>query len=145
MRKLLLGIDLGTSACKVVAFTPEGEVVAHSSAAYPVFYPAAGWAEQDPEDWWRAACDAIRQMLTQNIAPGEICGIGIDGQSWSAVAVDSRGEVLCNTPIWMDTRAEKICDRWRKELGEERLLFKSGNPVRVVIRCCNPTVFWFTA
>ena len=91
MRKLLLGIDLGTSACKVVAFTPEGEVVAHSSAAYPVFYPAAGWAEQDPEDWWRAACDAIREMLAQNIAPGEICGIGIDGQSWSAVAVDSRG------------------------------------------------------
>lgn len=141
MRKLLLGIDLGTSACKVVAFTPEGEVVAHSSAAYPVFYPAAGWAEQDPEDWWRAACDAIRQMLAQNIAPGEICGIGIDGQSWSAVAVDSRGEVLCNTPIWMDTRAEKICDCWRKEFGEECLLFKSGNPVQPMYTM--PKVRWY--
>ena len=71
MRKLLLGIDLGTSACKVVAFTPEGEVVAHSSAAYPVFYPAAGWAEQDPEDVYKrqastsAALSSVRRRRTQ--------------------------------------------------------------------------------
>ena len=55
----------------------------------PVYYPKPGWAEQNPEDWWNTICQVLPEMLQKaEISPDEIAGIGIDGQSWSAIAVD---------------------------------------------------------
>ena len=114
-KKYLLGIDIGTSACKVALFDREGQVLAAANGDYPVYYPHEGWAEQNPEEWWTAVCGATRKVITQaGIQPEEIAGVGIDGQSWSAIAIDKEGKVLTNTPIWMDTRAQSICDRLNK-------------------------------
>ena len=127
----MLGIDIGTSACKVAAFDREGPVKAHAAADYPVYYPKEGWAEQDPEDWWNAVCTAVRAVLEKgSIKPEEIAGIGIDGQSWSAIPVDREGNVLCRTPIWMDTRASGICDRLNQEIGKERIFGTAGNSLQ---------------
>ena len=118
----LLGIDIGTSACKVAVFDREGQVKAAVTGDYPVYYPREGWVEQNPEEWWEAVCQAIREVLEKGrIAPEEIAGIGIDGQSWSAIAIDKEGKVLTNTPIWMDTRAQEICDRLNREMGENEI------------------------
>lgn len=128
---MLLGIDVGTSACKVACFTPEGEVIISKSTGYPVYYPKAGWAEQNPEDWWEAVSQAIKGMLHESgIDPKDITGIGIDGQSWSAVAIDRNGEVLANTPIWMDTRAKGICDRLNEQVGQEKIVQLAGNSLQ---------------
>ena len=54
MADLLLGIDIGTSACKAAVFTLDGQVAAQCSEEYEVFYPQPGWAEQNPDDWWNA-------------------------------------------------------------------------------------------
>ncbi|MEG2316915.1 MAG: FGGY family carbohydrate kinase, partial [Clostridia bacterium] len=94
----LLGIDLGTSACKVALFAPDGSVVAQATADYPVFYPKPGWAEQNPEDWWQAVQRALHEVL-EGVNAADIAGIGVDGQSWSAILMDQAGEVLANTPI----------------------------------------------
>lgn len=111
MGEYLLGIDIGTSACKIAVFAKGGTVKATGTGDYQVYYPHPGWAEQNPEEWWEAVCDAIPRVLVKgNISPEEIKGIGIDGQSWSAIAVDKDGNVLTNTPIWMDTRATDICE-----------------------------------
>jgi len=59
----LLGIDIGTSSCKATVFAPDGTAVVSASASYPVYYPKSGWAEQDPEDWWNGACEALRLIL----------------------------------------------------------------------------------
>ena len=59
----LMGIDIGTSACKVAVFDRQGQVLASASGDYPVYYPREGWAEQDPEEWWSAVCGAVRQVL----------------------------------------------------------------------------------
>lgn len=127
-QRYLLGIDIGTSACKVAVFSAEGQVVASASAEYPVYYPQPGWAEQNPEDWWNGVCLAISQVLKQrNISAEEIAGIGIDGQSWSAVAIDTSGKVLINTPIWMDTRTQEICSRLNEEIGADRIFELCGN------------------
>ncbi|MCR5487647.1 MAG: carbohydrate kinase, partial [Lachnospiraceae bacterium] len=84
MRDLLLGIDIGTSSCKVAAFTPEGKVAAAKSAEYEVFRPKPGWAEQNPEDWMEGICDSIRRIFSEtDVKAEEIRGIGVDGQSWS--------------------------------------------------------------
>lgn len=141
MREVLLGIDVGTSACKVVAFLKDGSVLAHASAPYRVYYPHTGWAEQEPDEWWNGVCNAIHQVIEKGVSPREICGIGIDGQSWSAIAVDKRGSVLCRTPIWMDTRASEQC-RWMKEQCKEERLFRvSGNSLQPVYTM--PKVLWY--
>lgn len=128
MKSLLLGIDIGTSACKIAVFEKNGTVAAAGSGEYPVYYPQAGWAEQNPDEWWQAVCQTIQKVLKEGgIDPNQIAGIGIDGQSWSAVAIDKEGTVLTNTPIWMDTRAQSICDRLNRKLGAYNIFDLCGN------------------
>jgi xylulokinase len=142
VEKLLLGIDIGTSACKVAAFTVDGRVVAQSTQAYPVYYPAADYVEQDPREWWKGVCDGIRETLALgSIDPAQIAGIGIDGQSWSAIPVDKAGNVLHNTPIWMDTRSFEICDRVTQRVGFDRILDISGNAFQPTYS--TPKMLWF--
>lgn len=127
-KQYLLGIDIGTSACKVALFAQNGKVEAAVSESYPVYYPHPGWAEQNPDEWWEAVCSAIWKVISSSgIAADEIAGIGIDGQSWSAIAIDKNGEVLTNTPIWMDTRAQSICERVNAQVGAEKIFELCGN------------------
>ena len=127
-KSYLLGIDIGTSACKVAAFDREGKVLAAANGDYPVYYPQEGRAEQNPEEWWSAVCKATKETIQKaGIAPEEIAGVGIDGQSWSAIAIDKEGKVLTNTPIWMDTRAQSICDRLNEEIGADKIFEVAGN------------------
>lgn len=127
-RQYLLGIDIGTSACKIAIFSKDGRVEAAASRTYPVYYPQPGWAEQNPDEWWEAVCESILDVLdVSSISPADIAGIGIDGQSWSAIAVDKEGKVLTNTPIWMDTRAQSICDRINAQIGAEKIFGLCGN------------------
>lgn len=130
-KEYLLGIDIGTSACKTALFTREGKVVAAATEDYPVYYPHSGWAEQNPEEWWNAVCQAIQKALRSGkICPEEIAGIGIDGQSWSAIPIDTEGNVIANTPIWMDTRAQDICERLNHEIGKDRIFELAGNSLQ---------------
>ena len=131
MKSYLLGIDIGTSACKVAVFDRNGKVLAAASGDYPVYYPHEGWAEQNPEEWWDAVCRATKETIQKaDITADEIAGIGIDGQSWSAIPIDREGNVLANTPIWMDTRAQSICDRLNQEIGQEEIFEVAGNSLQ---------------
>ena len=130
-KNFLLGIDIGTSACKIAVFDRNGQVMASATGDYPVYYPQEGWAQQNPEEWWDAVCGAIQKCLsTGNIDPEQIAGVGIDGQSWSAIAIDNQGRVLTDTPIWMDTRAQEICNRLNEEIGTEKIFLLAGNSLQ---------------
>ncbi len=142
MATYLLGIDIGTSACKVALFSAQGAVQAAATSEYPVHYPHPSWAEQDPNAWWDAVCDAIRTMLAERgIAPRDIAGVGIDGQSWSAIAIDAAGNVLTRTPIWTDTRAAEICARLKNEVGEQQVFALCGNPLEPMYTL--PKILWY--
>ncbi len=128
MGKYLMGIDIGTSACKVAIFDKTGKVLAAKSSDYNVYYPKPGYVEQNPEEWWDAVCIATKEAIREaDIDPKEITGVGIDGQSWSAIAIDHKGNVLTNTPIWMDTRATDICERLNQKIGAEKIFELAGN------------------
>lgn len=141
MADVLLGIDIGTSACKAAAFAADGVVLAKATESYPVEYPKAGWAEQDPGEWWNAVCRAIRSLLKQGVLARDVRGVGVDGQSWSAVAVDRAGNVLGPTPIWFDTRAGLQCEQMKYRCGGEKLFSVSGNPLQPTYTM--PKVLWY--
>ena len=142
MKTYLIGIDIGTSGCKIAVFNKAGEVLAAQSGTYPVYYPKPGWAEQNPEDWWNTICQVLPEMLQKaEISPDEIAGIGIDGQSWSAIAVDENGNVLTNTPIWMDTRAQDICDELNERIGKDRIFKLCGNSLQPSYT--TPKIVWY--
>lgn len=76
-----MGIDIGTSACKVAVFGSGGNVLAQANQAYEVYYPKQGWAEQDADQWWQAICLAIQKVLgADGVSAADICAIGVDGQ-----------------------------------------------------------------
>lgn len=142
MGNLLLGIDIGTSACKVALFEKNGKVLAQSNQPYQLYYPNPGWVEQDPDEWWDAICDGIKDVLKlSGVSPDEIAGIGIDGQSWSAIPVDREGNCLHRTPIWMDTRARNICQSVLDEVGFDTIFDVAGNGFEPSYT--TPKMLWF--
>ena len=80
MGKLLLGIDIGTSACKVAVFDEDGRVLAQASRDYRVYYPKSGRAEQDPEEWWSAICEGIKEVLSGREAARQL---GVDNHTFA--------------------------------------------------------------
>lgn len=132
MADLLLGIDIGTSGCKIAAFNADdGGVVCSVAEEYPLHYPAPGYVEQDPDDWWDAVCRGTKRMiLDAHIDPADIAGAGVAGQSWAAIAIDTDGHVLARNPIWMDTRSDEICRRLNDTIGADAIFAISGNPLK---------------
>jgi xylulokinase len=125
----LLGIDLGTSGTKTVLFDIEGNTICSKTIEYPLYQPRNGWAEQDPSDWWNAACGGIRYVITKSgIDAAEIAGIGLSGQMHGLVMLDKDGSVLRNSIIWCDQRTTKECEHMNKIIGERRLIEITANP-----------------
>lgn len=130
MRELLLGIDIGTSACKVSVFDRDGHVIFNTSRVYNTYLPQEGYAEQDPNEWWNAVIESINEMLYRgNVKPDEIKAIGVAGQSWACIPIDKNGNVLSNTPIWMDTRSSIILEKTREKIDEKNIFEISKNPL----------------
>ena len=138
----LLGIDIGTSACKIAVFDEDGTVISQTNESYGVYYPHPGYVEQDPNEWWKAIVKGIKGVFAdKKVSPEDIKGIGVDGQSWSAIPVDRAGNVLYNTPIWMDTRARDICEKVTEKLGEDRIFNVAGN--KFLPSYTTPKMLWF--
>jgi xylulokinase len=140
MKDLLMGIDLGTSGCKIAVFDISGNVISTQTQSYEVYYPKAGWAEQNPDEWWDAICKGLKSVLS-SVDAGRIAGIGVDGQSWSAIPVDEQGTVLANTPIWTDTRAGEECEELERSIGKEEIFALCGNPLSPSYTL--PKILWF--
>ena len=142
MAEYILGLDIGTSACKAAVFDKSGNVIISQTGAYNIYYQKNGWVEQKPEEWWITVCKIAKNIFaTGKINPKDIKSIGIDGQSWSAIMIDKSGEVLFDNPIWMDTRAAQICDEIKNTAGEKNILELCGNPVAPTYTA--PKILWF--
>lgn len=123
-----LGVDLGTSSVKIVVMNESGQVTASVSKDYDVSYPKVGWAEQNPEDWWTATRDGIRDLVKgSNIAGESIKGIGFSGQMHGLVILDKEGNVLRPAILWCDQRTQDECDYLNKEIGQDKISQYTGN------------------
>jgi xylulokinase len=130
MPSKLLGIDVGTGGTRAVLVDEHGSVVASCTAEHVAFAsPQTGWAEQDPHDWWRATCEAIKQvMATSKTDPSEIAAVGFSGQMHGAVLLDDKGDVLRPALIWCDQRSAPEADQLTAEVGGEKIIGWTCNP-----------------
>ena len=121
----LLGIDLGTSSVKVVVCTLEGAIEGIGNAEYPILTPLPGYAEQDPEDWWRATVTAVRQALDEAAGP-EVVGIGFSGQMHGFVPMGADNAPLRPAIIWADQRSASLLPEIHERVGTDLLATTCG-------------------
>jgi xylulokinase len=119
--KVLIGVDLGTSAVKVVAFDVAGKALASASAAYPLLTPKPNWSEQHPEDWWQGTASALKKISKQ-IAPESVAGISFSGQMHGSVFLDRQNRVIRPALLWNDGRTAAECAQIVERVGEKEFL-----------------------
>ncbi len=131
-----LGLDIGTGGSRAVVIDDRGRVCASATIDHEQFAsPHAGWAEQDPVDWWRAAAAAIRKVLSGDDArPDEIGAVSFSGQMHGSVFLDENDKVIRPAMLWCDQRTEEQCREITEKIGSERL-------IELV---CNPAITGFT-
>ncbi len=128
--RYILTIDVGTSSTKTALWDSAGTLLSEASAAYSLHRPDPLWAQIDPEIWWQAICDTVRQVLAKAGAhPGDVAGIGVDAVSWTLIPVDKQLTPLTPAMIWLDRRATDEA-AWLNRLPEaDYLINMAANPI----------------
>ncbi len=104
--RYVVGIDGGTESLRAAVFDLQGRPRAFAAAPYPTNFPQPSWAEQNPEDWWRAVGVTVRKAVQDaKIRPDEVVAICADTTCCSVVALDAEGKPLRPALIWMDVRS----------------------------------------
>ncbi len=130
MQKHVLGIDVGTGGTRAVIVDENGRLLVSATEEHePFASPRIGWAEQRPEDWWRAAGIAVRKALALGKLRGDqIACVGFSGQMHGAVMLDSSDKVVRPALIWCDVRTDKQCKDLNERIGAARLIQLTCNP-----------------
>lgn len=121
-----IGADLGTSALKLLLINKDGVILKEVSKEYPVFYPLAGWSEQNPEDWWTAFVQGIKELI-KDVDLKKIKGIGAGGQMHGLVTLDKKDRVIRPAILWNDGRTFKEVEFLNSKIGKERLSLLTAN------------------
>jgi xylulokinase len=126
----LLGIDVGTGGTRAIVVDATGRIIGSATDEHvPFASPQTGWAEQDPRDWWRATCGAVRAALSAaTLRGGDITAIGFSGQMHGSVLLDDTGEVIRPALIWCDQRTDAECRAITEQIGAARLIELTSNP-----------------
>ena len=124
----LLGLDLGTTGCKAIAFDADGKPLVTAYREYPLLNPHPGFFELDPNAVWSHLCDCIREV-TAKIPTNPAKALAISAQGEAVIPVSKTSEVLANSPVTADNRALEQADRLRERLGAEKIYAISGQPV----------------
>ena len=132
--QVVVGLDVGTSGVKALAVTGDGEIVARAEHGYPLSTPEPGWAEQDPEDWWRATESALAGLSVEPAV------IGLSGQMHGLVVLDANERVLRPAMLWNDQRTGAECAEIEELVGFDRLVELTGN--RALTGFTAPKLLW---
>jgi len=133
MKDYILAHDLGTTGNKATLYDKEGKLVGSAFSGYETVYAHAGWAEQDPADWWRAVCESTRQLINESGIDGTSVGcITFSGQMMGCVPLDANAMPLRRAIIWADTRAVEQVEQVRRAFGRTRFWAR----LRLMLHSC---------
>jgi xylulokinase len=137
----LLGIDVGTTSTRALLIDEAGELVASHATEYPLSTPRPNWAEQEPADWWKAACASTRAALDRAGIDGEeVAGVGLSGQMHGSVFLDESDEVIRPAILWCDQRTARQCETITETVGGEDVIAETLNPVLTGFTA--PKIIW---
>lgn len=123
---LYIGVDLGTSAVKLLLMNGEGKIEKIVSREYPLSFPHPGWSEQKPEDWWKESLEGIWE-LTADCDKSQVAGISFGGQMHGLVILDEQDNVIRPAILWNDGRTGKETDYLNQVIGKEKLSQYTAN------------------
>ena len=123
---LYIGVDLGTSAVKLLLMDETGEIHNTVTREYPLEFPRPGWSQQNPEDWWDAVSRSIPELLA-GFDAGQVAGVGAAGQMHGLVILDEADQVIRPAILWNDGRTAKEVDYLNNVVGRERLSALTAN------------------
>lgn len=123
-----IGIDLGTSAVKLLLTDENGAICGTVSKAYPCLFPHAGWSEQEPEVWYDETVKGVRELLqSAGIAAEDVAALSFGGQMHGLVLLDENDQVIRPAILWNDSRTTAENDYLNTEIGTKRLIELTGN------------------
>ncbi len=141
MKSLFLGIDVSTTGSKALLVDETGNVVGAALTEHSISTPKPLWSEQDPQEWWTASTNSIRQALSQAGAKGEdVKAVGLTGQMHGLVMMDEAGKVLRPAILWNDQRTAEECDDITRIVGFKKLLSICGN--KALTGFTAPKILW---
>lgn len=123
---LYIGVDLGTSAVKLLMMDSEGKIQKIVSKEYPLYFPNPGWSEQKPEDWFEKSMEGIKE-LTAECDKSQVAGISFGGQMHGLVALDKDDNVIRPAILWNDGRTGEETDYLNQVIGKEKLSLYTAN------------------
>ncbi len=123
---LFIGVDLGTSAVKLLLMDENGKIRKTVSREYPLYFPHPGWSEQKPEDWYIQSMDGLKELLKDENKE-EVAGISFGGQMHGLVLLDENDEVIRPALLWNDGRTYEECDYLNNVIGKEKLSEYTAN------------------
>ena len=121
-----IGIDLGTSAVKLLLVDQNGSIACSVTKEYPLSFPRPGWSEQNPLDWWNAVKSGVRELI-RSVPAEEIRAIGCGGQMHGLVSLDEHDSVIRPAILWNDGRTEKEVAYLNEEIGKSVLSERTAN------------------
>ncbi len=121
-----IGIDLGTSACKLLLVDEQGQILNEVTKEYPLEFPHPGWSQQKPEDWRKAVMEGVPQLLN-GFDGSQVAGIGAGGQMHGLVVLDKDDNVIRPAILWNDGRTAKQVDYLNGVIGKEKLSALTAN------------------
>lgn len=123
---LYIGIDLGTSAVKLLLMDETGHIQKIVSKEYPIYFPKPGWSEQRPEDWYEQTMAGLKE-LTAECDKSQVAGISFGGQMHGLVILDEADQVIRPALLWNDGRTFEECDYLNNVIGKEKLSEYTAN------------------
>jgi xylulokinase len=123
---LYIGVDLGTSSVKLLLMDESGRIENIVIREYPIYYPKPGWSEQNPEDWYNALTDGLKELI-KNCNKDEIDGISFSGQMHGMVILDEHDRVIRPAILWNDGRTQAECDYLNNDIGREKISGYTAN------------------
>jgi xylulokinase len=123
---LYIGIDLGTSAVKLLLLSSEGKIVNMVSREYPLSFPHPGWSEQNPADWFEQSMEGVKELLKGQDA-SQVAGISFGGQMHGLVILDENDNIIRPAILWNDGRTGAETDYLNNEIGKAKLTELTGN------------------
>ena len=123
---LYIGVDLGTSAVKLLLMDEKGAIKKIVSKEYPLFFPHPGWSEQKPEDWFEQTMAGLKELVAE-CDKSQVAGISFGGQMHGLVVLDEKDQVIRPAILWNDGRTAKQTDYLNQVIGKEKLSEYTAN------------------